>query len=77
MIRAGTQTFQYIAFLPAWLVCPSLLMVGFVNVENEGFIGCGPLTLGVACNIEIMQRFCCTQHLFFARLWTNTIPFQT
>jgi hypothetical protein len=38
MIRAGTKAFQYIAFLPAGLVCPSLLMVGFVTAGNGGFI---------------------------------------
>ena len=38
MIRAGTKAFQYIAFFPACLVCPSLLMVGFVSTGNGGFV---------------------------------------
>jgi hypothetical protein len=39
MIRAGTKAFQYIVFLPACLIRPSLLMVGFVTAGNGEFLG--------------------------------------
>jgi hypothetical protein len=71
-LRSGWATF-FSGKSTVIVFCPEEFTQQLLPYE----LAAAPLTLGVTRSTEIMQRFCCMQHLFFARLSATTLPVQT